>query len=144
MYVNSSFMKMHLKREQGAFGMTALNDDGQTIRMDASPGIGGEGWGLRPMETVLAGLGGCSAIDIISILRKQKQEPEAFEVALEAQRDPSQTPSVFRQIHVIFRYRGAPHDKVVRAAALSMEKYCSVTAMLQATATITHSVEPLD
>lgn len=122
--------------------MAATNEEGKSLPIDAAPEIGGQGNGFRPMELLLAGLAGCSAIDILNILNKQKLNPEHFDVEVTGERNHDNVPAVFGRIHVVFSYAGdVPHDKVERAAKLSMEKYCSVSKMLSSTATITHSVQ---
>jgi putative redox protein len=94
------------------------------------------------MQTLLMGLGGCSGIDVVMILQKQKINPEVFEIEIDAQRDPNNTPSLFTEIHVTFKLGGENLDdkKVLRAVSLSIEKYCSVAKILEATAQLTYSV----
>ncbi len=137
-------MKVRLK-QFGALNFEALTDSGHRVVMAASPevgGPGGEGTGPRPMEMVLMGLGGCSGIDVALILRKSRQRVRDFEIDIEAERADA-VPAVFTRIHVHYRFRGENLDpgKVARAVALSMEKYCSVTRMLERAVTITHDFE---
>ncbi len=136
-----SNMKVRLK-QFGALNFEARADSGHRVVMAASPEVGGEGAGPRPMEMVLMGLGGCSGIDVALILRKSRQRVRDFEIDIEAERADA-VPAVFTRIHVHYRFRGENLDpgKVARAVALSMEKYCSVTRMLERAATITHDFE---
>lgn len=96
--------------------------------------------GISPMEMVATSLGGCSSIDILTILRKQRQRVNHFDVQVEAERATDRTPAVFTTMHVHYRVEGdvAP-DKVRRAINLSLEKYCSVSKMLEKTASISYS-----
>ena len=98
--------------------------------------------GLRPMETVLCGLVGCSGIDVALILEKARQKIDDCEIEVEAKRADA-VPAVFTDIHVHYRITGSDLDpkKVSRAVSLSMEKYCSVTKMLEPTVSITHDFE---
>ena len=136
-------MKIKLNRLDNAFHFEASNEDGKTVQIDAAEDIGGHNKGVRPMQLLIMGLGGCSGIDVINILKKQKQEIEDFEIELDAERFANQQPSVFENILVVFKLKGKTLDeaKVLRAASLSMEKYCSVSAILNKTASIKYSVE---
>lgn len=132
-------MKITLNRIDDAFNFEAKNEDGKTVLMDAAPAIGGNNNGVRPMQLLLMGLGGCSAIDVVLILKKQKQEIEDLQIEIEANRFEGVQPSVFENIQVNFILKGDNLNpkKVKRAVDLSMEKYCSVTAILEKTANIT-------
>jgi putative redox protein len=133
-------MKVELERRNDAVHFVATTESGQTIAIDGGTAIGGEGLGARPMEVVLAALGGCSGIDVASILRKQRQEPDALTVTVEAERETGVEPALFRTIHVRFTARGeCDETKLARAVELSMEKYCSVARLLERTAWITWS-----
>lgn len=107
--------------------------------MDGSKAIDGKSRGARPMETVLAGLGGCSAIDVITLLEKMRQTVNDCKIEIIATRSDS-VPAVFTKIHLSYQVsgKGLENKKVARAVALSAEKYCSVGQMLNKTATITH------
>ncbi len=133
-------MHVELHRIDSDFHFHATGSSGVPINIDASSNIGGHDAGARPMELILMGLGGCSAIDIILILRKQKLEIEDINISIKAERVPNEIPAVFKKIHVHYVLKGdLPPAKVKRAIVLSMDKYCSVTAMLQNTVEITHS-----
>ena len=136
-------MRINLKRLDSDFNFQAINEDGNSISIDGAPAIGGHNKGMRPMQLLLAALGGCSAIDIISILRKQKQEIESFDIEVDGEREPVgiEGYSLFKTIEVHFILNGnLDKDKVDRAVKLSMEKYCSVTKTLEPTAKITYKV----
>ena len=97
--------------------------------------------GVSPMETLLMGLAGCSSIDIIYILKKQKLNPEVLKMEVEGFRKSDEVPALFHTIKIVIYMEGnLPAEKVQRAADLSFEKYCSVSKTLEATASITHKV----
>jgi putative redox protein len=131
-------MKVTLQRINQDYHLEALNDTGQTAQFDGSPDIGGHFQGFRPMQMLLASLGSCSAIDVISILKKQKQELRDLNVDVQAKREEGKVPSLFTDIHLHFELYG-PIDqkKAERAVRLSMDKYCSVKLIMEKTATIT-------
>jgi putative redox protein len=136
-------MRINLKRLDADFNFEASNDNGNTISIDASPSIGGNCKGMRPMQLLLAALGGCSAIDIVSILRKQKQEIDFFEIEVNGEREeiPKEGVSLFKTIEVHFILKGnIDVIKAERAIKLSMEKYCSVAKTLEPTAIINYKV----
>lgn len=135
-------MEIKLKRLDDAYQMVALNENGNSIIMDGSPSIGGGNKGMRPMQTLLAALGGCSAIDVISILNKQRQILDDIHIEIKAAREPEAVPSLFTEIHVHYKLFGElKPEKAERAVQLSMEKYCSVAKTLEKTAIITWSYE---
>lgn len=115
---------------------------GHSLVLDGPPESGGRNLGIRPMEALLIGMGGCTAFDVVSILKKARQPVTDCEVALEAQR-AEKPPRVFTRIHVKYRLSGTGLKKgqVERAIRLSNEKYCSATIMLGATADISHEYE---
>jgi putative redox protein len=134
-------MLITLDKQSGAFHFKATNESGATIDIDASPAIGGTNQGPRPMELLIMGLGGCSGIDMLSILRKQKIEPATFEIKINAEREKNVEPSLFTDIHVEYILTGdIDLAKAQRAAQLSMEKYCSAAKTLEKTAKITYNV----
>ncbi|MCB0395741.1 MAG: OsmC family protein [Flavobacteriales bacterium] len=134
-------MKISLKRLDDAFQFEASGEDGHSIIMDGSPAIGGQGMGVRPMQTLLMGLGGCSAIDVVSILKKQRQQITDFRIEVDGEREPNKEPSLWKDVHVRFMLEGdIDPDKAMRAVQLSMDKYCSVAKTLEKTANITYSV----
>lgn len=136
-------MRINLKRIDTDFNFEAKNEDGNNIFIDGSLEIGGHNKGMRPMQLLLAAIGGCSAIDIVSILRKQKQEVDSFEIEVDGDREPVGIGgySLFKTIEVNFILKGnIDKEKAERAVKLSMEKYCSVTKTLEPTAQITYKV----
>lgn len=130
-------MKIELKRIDDAFHLEATNEAGNTLQTDGSPDIGGSNKAFRPMQLLLAGIGSCSAIDVIHFLRKQRQELEDIQITVTATRHEDQVPSLFKTIHVQFRLFGDLDEKrVERSVNMSMEKYCSVAKILEKSATI--------
>jgi putative redox protein len=123
----------------------AETESGHGLLMDGAPEGGGRNLGPRPMETVLAGTGGCTAYDVVTILRKARQDIDDCVVEIEADRAPSE-PRVFTRIHFHFVVWGRNVDTkhVERAIHLSAEKYCSASIMLGKTAQITHDFEVRD
>lgn len=125
-------------------GMSFIAETGSNhlIAMDGSPEAGGRNLAPRPMELVLAGTGGCTAFDIVLILKRGRQDVRGCQVSLKAERADTE-PKVFTRIH--FHYtvtgKGLKPDSVERAVKLSAEKYCSASAMLAKTAEITHDWE---
>lgn len=137
-------MKIEIQRINNATLMEATNEDGAKLIMDGSLDIGGVNGGLRPMQLLLAAAGGCSSIDVIEILKKQKQPLEDLHVSVEGGRDKNEVPSLFKKIHLHFTLKGnLEKEKVERAINLSIEKYCSVVKTLEKTAVVTHSYEIL-
>jgi putative redox protein len=135
-------MKVTLERVNNSFQFDAIGSAGVPVSIDASPQIGGHNKGARPMELLLMGLGGCSGIDIIEILKKQKQKLELFKIVIEAERMPNKVPSLFQSVHIHFKLGGELNKKLVeRAINLSLEKYCSVGAILSKTVEINYSYE---
>lgn len=134
-------MQVQLHRQNDAVHLTALNEQGNEVHLDGSEKIGGEGLGFRPMQMLLVALGSCASMDILSILKKKKQELETFSVFVGGDRDEDKVPSLFKTIHVRFEFGGTDIEekKVRRAIELSMGKYCSVTKTLEKTAIITSS-----
>lgn len=136
-------MRIDLKRIDTDFNFEAINRDGNKILIDGAPSIGGHNKGMRPMQLLLAAIGGCSAMDIISILRKQKQEIESFDIEVDGKREEIKEKgySIFQLIEVHFIFKGnIDKDKAERAVKLSMEKYCSVSKILEPTATIKYKI----
>ena len=135
-------VKIEINRLGDGFHMEAVNEGGNTLQMDASPDIGGTNLGMRPMQVLLSAFGGCSTIDIINILKKQRQDLKDIKITLTGEREKDVTPSGYETIHAHFRLYGAlDKDKVEKAVSLSVEKYCSVGKMLGKSAVITHSFE---
>lgn len=131
----------------GPVGMSfhAETGSGHVVSMDGAPEGGGRNLAPRPMELLLAGAGGCTAYDVVLILKRGRHEVRGCEVRLSAERAASD-PKVFTRIvfHFVVSGRGLAQDVVERAVRLSHEKYCSATAMLEKTAKIEVAVEVVD
>ncbi len=134
-------MKARVKWVDGTM-MVGESGSGHAVVMDGPPDFGGRNLGVRPMEMLLLGLGGCTQFDVLLILRKGRYEVTGCEVELSAERAESE-PKVFTKIHIHYRVTGARlTDKAVgRAVRLSAEKFCSASIMLGAMAEITHDFE---
>jgi len=132
---------VHWVRDAGMAFM-AETGSGHVLTMDGAVDGGGRNLAARPMETVLAGTGGCSAYDVVTILRRGRHDVQGCTVKLEAERATSD-PKVFTRIHMHFIVSGhqLDSDAVARAVSLSHEKYCSATAMLAKTVQISTSYE---
>lgn len=127
-------MVVTVKRQSEPFHFLASNEEGQTLTMD---GVQENAKGLRPMQLLLAALGGCSGIDIVSILEKQHYIPTDITITLHGTREKDAIPSLFKEIFITVSIEGdIPLDKVLRAVQLSLEKYCSVAKTLEPTAVI--------
>ena len=123
----------------------AEGGSGHTFTMDGSPDVGGRNLASRPMEVVLMGMGGCTAIDVVSMLKKQRQDIDGVEVSLEAERADDH-PKVFTAVKLVYTVRGRKLNRALieRAVSLSDEKYCSATAMIRLSAKVTHEVVLID
>ncbi len=118
---------------------------GHSVMIDGPPSAGGNNGGVRPMELVLMGLGACASFDVVSILKKSRQDVTACRTELEAER-AEEIPQVFTRIHIHFIVtgHGLKHKQVERAVTLSAEKYCSASIMIGKTADITHDFEIIE
>jgi putative redox protein len=138
---------MECKVRWSGDGMSFLAETGSNhlVTMDGAPDGGGRNLAPRPMEMVLAGSGGCTAYDVVVILKKSGQDVTGCEVSLAAERAPTD-PKVFTRIHMHFVVRGRALKKnlVEQAIRLSHEKYCSATAMLVKTAEVTRDFEVVE
>lgn len=137
-------MKARVKWIDGV-AMLGESGSGHGVVMDGPPDLGGRNLGVRPMEMLLIGMGGCTEFDVLLILRKARQKVTDCVVELEAERAESD-PKVFTRIHAHFVLTGHGLDprQVERAIALSATKYCSASIMLGATAAVTHDFEIRD
>lgn len=135
-------IRIELNRLNDAFHFAAANENGNTVHIDASPEIGGTNQGMRPMQMLLSAMGGCSAIDVINILKKQKQDLKDLKITVTGERQKNVVPSLFETIHAHYKFYGnLDRDKVEKAINLSVRKYCSVSKTLEQSATITYSFE---
>lgn len=135
-------MKATVKWVDGAMFL-GESGSGHSVVMDGPPDAGGRNMGIRPMEMLLIGMGGCASFDVLSILRKSRQNVERCEAELEAERADA-VPSVFTKIHLKFVVTGRKlkEAQVKRAVSLSAEKYCSASIMMEkAGVEISHSYE---
>ena len=132
-------------RWHSGMSFIAETGSGHLLAMDGAPEAGGQNLAPRPMETVLAGTGGCTAFDVVLILQRSRQAVTGCEVKLTAERADAD-PKVFTRIHMHFIVtgKGLKPDSVERAIKLSAEKYCSASIMLGKTAEITHDWEIVD
>ena len=135
-------MEVNIERKSGLFHLESFNQDGLSVETDASESIGGTNKGVRPMQMVLMAMGSCSAIDVVLILEKQKQQLDDIKINIKAQREEDKIPSLFTHIDVHFKLFGNIEEKKAkRAVQLSMDKYCSVAQILKKGATIDYSFE---
>ena len=125
--------------------MVGKSHSGHSITMDGPPEIGGDNLGVRPMEMLLLGVAGCTMIDVVTTLKKMRQELTHCETKVNAER-ANDHPKVFTDIHIQFLIKGNDLDskKVEKAITLSAEKYCSASIMLGKTASISHDFEILE
>ena len=135
-------MECNVRWTGDGMSFVARTGSGHLVAMDGAPTGGGNNLAPRPMEMVLLGTGGCSAYDVVLILKRGRHDVRGCEVELRADRAP-EDPKVFTRIEMKFTVSGRAlnRDAVMRAVQLSHDKYCSATAMLARTAQITHSVE---
>jgi putative redox protein len=125
-------MRIELKRLDDAFHFEAINETGNIAYMDAGEGTGGHNKGVRPMQMLIMGLGGCSAIDVILILKKQRQIIEGFDISIDAERQKDVEPALWETVEIHYKFKGQiDQAKAERAVALSLEKYCSVSKTLE-------------
>jgi len=124
--------KIILERKKGNFDFEATDEKGHILQTDSSIENGGADFGFRPMQLLLAALGSCSAIDMISILNKQKQVISEFKIEVVGERETEVVPALWKSVSVSFYLNGEiDTEKAERAAALSMQKYCSVAETLR-------------
>ncbi|MFD2583882.1 OsmC family protein [Pedobacter vanadiisoli] len=130
-------MNINLIRKSGKFNFEAENENGFTVELDAKAAIGGQGKGFRPMEMLLVGLGGCSGIDMVNVLTKQKEPLDDIKIAIKATRKDEEMPPIFDVIDIHFDLFGdLSVNKVERALQMTFDKYCSVSNILGRSATI--------
>lgn len=137
-------MKMCITWE-GKASFLGEAESGHSVLMDGAPEIGGRNLGLRPMEMVLMGTGGCTALDVVMILKKSRQKIGDCRLEIEAER-ANEDPKVFTRIHFHFILTGRDlkSEKVERAINLSAKKYCSASIMLEKTAKMSHDYKIIE
>tara|TARA_B100001250_G_scaffold144536_1_gene123739 strand:+ start:1071 stop:1496 length:426 start_codon:yes stop_codon:yes gene_type:complete len=134
-------MKVFLERINNDYLFEVENKNGHKVLLDNNSKTSGKVQGASPMELLLMGVAGCSAIDIISILEKQKINPLSLKMEVDGLRNSRDIPSLFYQIDIIIYLKGEiEKEKALRAAKLSYDKYCSVSKMLEKTAKINYKV----
>ncbi len=127
---------IELARVNGDYGFKARDENGHLVKMDSSPESGGQNYGVRPMQMLLMGLGGCSAIDVIMILKKQRQDVRDYKMIIKGDREVGKEPSLWKNITIEFHlYGNVDEDKAKKAVELSLNKYCSVAATLTGSGT---------
>lgn len=139
-------MQVELVRIDDAFHFEAQGMSGVPVQIDAAENIGGHNLGSRPMELLLMGLGGCTAIDVLLIMKKQRQVVEDLKISVSGERTKIEGTemSPFHKINIHFKFKGnIQEDKAKKAIDMSMEKYCSATAQFSGSAEITSSFEIL-
>lgn len=134
-------MNVSLKRINDDYLFEATNSNGMSVRLDNKSKKMGQVQGVSPMELLLMGVAGCSSIDIVAILNKQKINPRGLKMEVQGHRDENQVPALFYQIDINIYLEGDfSAEKAKRAAQLSFDKYCSVSKTLEPTAKINHKV----
>lgn len=132
-------MKVSLQRLNNDYHFETKNERGDVVYLDNKSEENPQG--SSPMDLILRGIAGCSSIDVVMILKKQKVELEDLQVEVEGFREDGAVPNVFKRIHLHFLLKGeTTAAKALRAVGLSMEKYCSVSKMLEKAADITYSI----
>lgn len=132
-------MKVTLKRLNKEVLFEGANAEGNTIHLDGSPDIGGEGKGMRPTEALLVSIAACSSIDVVILLKKMRQQLDDINVEITGERAEDQVPKIFTKIHLHFILTGnIKEEKAAQAIQLSADKYCTVAKMVDSVAEITH------
>lgn len=135
-------MKIEINRLDDAFHFEALNEDGCSVHIDAAPAVGGHNAGMRPMQLLLVAIGTCGVIDMLIILKKQRQDVKDIKITVTGEREKDAVPAPFTAIDMKFTFFGDLNpDKVGKAVKMSIDKYCSVGVMLEKTATVTYSFD---
>ncbi len=135
-------MKVTLKRLNKDVLFEGANAEGNTIHLDGSPEIGGEGKGMRPTESLLVSIAACSSIDVVVLLKKMRQQLDDIQVEITGERAEDQVPKIFTKIHLHFILTGKiKPEKAAQAVQLSADKYCTVAKMVDSVAEITHDFE---
>ena len=135
-------MKIELKRLNDAVHFECVSEEGLSIQTDGSPDVGGEGKAPRPMQLLLMSHAACSAIDVVHLLKKMRQPLLDIRVEADGERATDEVPAVFKKINLHYILTGNLDEKSVKKAiGLSVDKYCSVGAMLAKTAEITWTYE---
>lgn len=135
-------MKIYLKRVNNSVLFEATNGRGHTVRIEGSRDIGGTDSAPSPTELLIMSQAGCTAIDVVELLKKMRQPLQHIEIETEGHRDPNRIPKVFTGIHLHYKlYGNVTPEKAEKAITMSIEKYCTVSKMIDHVAKITHSFE---
>ncbi len=135
-------MKVELTRVNDAVHFKAETTDGKIVHTDGAESVGGEGKGMRPMQLMLVSIASCSGIDVVEILKKQRQKLENLYISVSGERATDSTPSPFTSINIHFTLFGdLDKPKVVRALRLAVDEYCSARATLSDEVEVNHSFE---
>jgi len=122
----------------GGMAFVGKGASGHDVRMDAGESVGGTDAAARPVETMLSALGGCTGMDVVSILRKMKTEPDSLQIEIHDERAP-EYPKVFTKIHLIYRVKGdVPEENLIKAIEMSLAKYCPIANTLGGISEITY------
>jgi putative redox protein len=125
-------IQIDINRVNEDYGFEAKDAKGHIVKMDTSPDGGGQDFGVRPMQLLLMGLGGCSGIDIVTILKKQRQPIESFSMKIEGERFGGNVANLWKDVHIVFELKGdIDPEKAKKACELSVDKYCSVAETLR-------------
>ncbi len=136
-------MAVTIVRYESGMRFVGQVPSGHTVPMDASDQVGGIDSAPRPVEVLLSSLGGCTGMDVISLLRKMKTEPRSFSIEIQDERAP-EYPKAITKIHLIYRIEGdVPEENAIKAVDLSLSKYCPIANTLHGVAEITYEVEIL-
>jgi len=134
-YICKNFAEMiqiDVNRVEGDYGFEATDAKGHKVRIDTSEENGGTNFGVRPMQLLLMGIGGCSGIDIVTILKKQRQPVEGFSMKISGDREKDAVPALWETINIVFELTGnIDPEKARKACELSVDKYCSVAKTLR-------------
>jgi putative redox protein len=123
---------VEVNRVHGDFGFEGQDAFGHSVTLDTSPETGGVNFGVRPMQMLLLAFGGCSGIDVVSILKKQRQTITGFRMLIDGERQKGKEPSLWEYVKITFELKGTiDPEKARRACELSIDKYCSVAATLR-------------
>lgn len=130
---------------RGKMLFEGISPFGHSILMDAKPEVGGEDKGPQPMEVLLLALGGCTGMDVISILNKMRQKVKYFKIKISSKR-AKEHPKVYTEINLLYEFKGEnlEYEKVKKAVDLSQNKYCSISAMLRKSAKINYEIKILE
>lgn len=132
-------MEVNITQLNDNLHFEAINPDGNSVHLDGGPAVGGEGKGMRPMELLLTAVASCSAFDVVSILKKQREPLENLAVSAKAERATEGDAKPFTSMHFVFKIKGdVNRKKADRAVQLSVEKYCSVGATLDPNIPVTY------